>query len=104
METSEGLTLSLKVDLNRGCFTKTCEVKIIIYIDQKWSVVVVFVWFNLIPTHLEQLFPLASVEGRHGGGLGERIRAQGSNSSTGLSACDIHAIMASAGVIFSVNC
>lgn len=53
METSEGLTLSLKVDLNGGCFTKTCEVKIIIYIDQKWSVVVVFVWFNLIPTHLE---------------------------------------------------
>ena len=40
----------LKVDLNGGCCTKTCEVKIVICIDQKWFVVVVFIWFNLIPT------------------------------------------------------
>ena len=42
---------------------------------------------------------MASVRRQAWWGLRERVRVQGSNSSTGLSACDIHAITASAGVI-----
>lgn len=36
-----------------GMLHQNCDVKTVICIDQKWSMVVVFVWFNLIPTHEE---------------------------------------------------
>jgi len=42
---------------------------------------------------------VASVRRQAWWGLRERVRVQGSNSPTGLSAGDTHAVMASAGVI-----